>query len=148
MCSSDLIERDVKPYITEYYSVDSSNLGWSAYPFAATFANPTPGTSGSGTTRAQSTYVGTAGLSIGLLPITSSASYSWTSGSGTVTLQTPTKAGSISGTTCVTSSTSWRCTFTVNALNSVAICGSTTRYCIVTPTIRISGQIGTNAGKS
>ena len=46
------IERDVKPYITEYYSVDSSNLGWSAYPFAATFANPTPGTSGSGTTRA------------------------------------------------------------------------------------------------
>ena len=147
------IERDIKPYLQTYLTQ------WGAFPFPAVFASPNPGTSGTSTTRAQSKYVGDTTQSSGLLPITNDSittdgtpnynSYSWVSGSGNVTLPPGAIASSISNVTCTTSSSNWRCTFTINSLNSVAICGSAVnRYCIKTPSFNATGQIGTNAGIS
>ena len=152
------IERDIKPYLQTYLTE------WSAFPFPAAFANPDPGTSGSGTTRAQSKYVGDTmyTISSGLLPITNDSTttdltpnyndYSWTTGSGTVSL-TGGLAGSISGVNCVapppvTSSSSWRCDFTINAYDALktgGACGASARYCIVNPSFRVTGKIGSNA---
>lgn len=140
------IERDIKPYIEEYYSVDTNNQGWSAFPYPAAFANPTPGTSGTGTNRAQSSFIGDTTQTSGLLPISGSGTYSWTAGSGSVTL-TGGIAGSISSVTCITSGTSWRCTFTINPRDSWAVC-ITNRYCMINPSFRVTGSIGADAGKT
>lgn len=137
------IERDVKPYINDYYTQ------WGAFPFPSIFASPNPGTSGSGTTRAQSTYLGsTTATTGGLLPITASATYTW-SAPGTPVALTGGIAGSITGVSCsAVSGVGWRCSFTLNALNSVATCGSSTnRYCMVNPVFRVDGNVA-NAGLS
>jgi hypothetical protein len=136
------IERDIKPYINDYYAQ------WGAFPFPAIFASPDPGTSGSGTTRAQSAYLGsTTATSGGLIPITASATYSWSAPGSPVAL-TGGIAGSISGVSCTAvSGVGWRCSFTLNALNSVATCGSSTRYCMLNPVFTVDGNVA-NAGLS
>ena len=93
-----LIERDVKPFLSTYFAE------WGAYPFPARFDNPDPGTLGTGTTRAQSAYVGDSSQSAGLLPVTASATYTWVNGSGS------SSQGNVS-VVCATTGTSWRCTF-------------------------------------
>lgn len=143
------IERDIKPYIQRIYSEDSTNLGWRAFPYPAIFANPSPGTSGAGTSRAQSSYLGTTSQTSGLLPITSSASYTWTTNSGTITLIGGIADSSISSSNCQRSGTNWQCSFTLNSLNSVAVCGSSSnRHCMANPRIRVTGRISANAGVS
>ncbi len=143
------IESDVKPYIAAYFTQ------WNAFPFPSSFDNPNPGTNSPGSSRTQSAYAGDTSLNgvppnlgSGLLPITASATYSWTAGSGTVTLTGGT-AGSISGVSCVeVALTGWRCSFTLNSLNSVATCGSPKRHCMVDPSFSVTGGIGANAGTS
>ena len=143
------IERDIKPYIAAYFTQ------WNAFPFPSGFDNPNPGTNSPGSTRAQSAYAGDTSLNgvppnlgSGLLPITASATYPWTAGSGTVTL-TGGMAGGISGVSCdEIALTGWRCSFTLRSLNSVATCGSPKRHCMVDPSFRVRGDIGTNAGTS
>jgi len=145
------IERDIKPYIEEYYSVDTNNKGWSAFPFPAVFANPSPGTSGTGTNRAQSSFSGNTSITSGLLPLTASGSYTWTSNTGTASL-TGGVASAISGTSspvCSRSGSNWRCNVTISSTNSVSICGSSTnRHCLIAPRFRVTGNMGTNAGRT
>jgi hypothetical protein len=148
------IERDIKPYLQAY------NTEWGAYPFPSTFANPSPGTSGSGTNRAQSTYVGSTSETSGLLPVSASASYSWTTSVGTtVTLTGGIASSTISSVSCytITSATpvstipfpALQCRFTLNALNSTTTCGSlVNRYCMNNPQFLVTGGIGANAGVS
>jgi len=145
---ADRIEKSVKPYIDEYFYVNATNLGWSAFPFPATFASPDPGTSGTGTTRAQSSFIGSALQTSGLLPLSTSASYTWAS--GTVTLIGGTASSATLSSPCtIFSVTSWRCNITVNSLNSPATCGSfTNRHCIVNPRVRVAAGIGGSAGLS
>ena len=144
------IERDVKPYLQTYLTQ------WGAFAFPAMFSSATyssgPGASGTATTptplRPQSSYVGDSTQSSGLLPLTPSASYGWTTGTGTVTLTGGT-AQSISVTSCAKYLTTyWRCDFTITSLNSTATCGASTRYCMVNPSFRVAGGIGSNAGIS
>lgn len=66
------LERDVKPFLTNYASPSQ----WGRFPFAAQWnALPagTPGSSGSGTNRSPWTFVGVPGASNGLLPISAVA---------------------------------------------------------------------------
>jgi len=122
------IERDIKPYIATYFSQ------WNAFPFPSTFASPDPGTSGAGTTRAQSAYVGGIAESSGLLPLTATLPYAWTIGSGSVSLIGG--SGSISGVACQPDSLpGWRCDFNVSGVVS-------------NPRFSVQGGIGANAGIS
>jgi hypothetical protein len=57
------MERDIKPYLRTYLNQ------WGVLPFPARFDSPSPGTSGIGTTRSPSTYVGDPSQTNGLLPI-------------------------------------------------------------------------------
>ena len=59
------IDRTVKPALQTYMST------WGLLPFPAKFNSPTPGTSGTGTTRSLMTYVGDPTQTVGLLPIAS-----------------------------------------------------------------------------
>lgn len=148
------IERDIKPYVQAFYT------DWSAYPFPAKFDNPSPGTSGSGSSRLQSAYSGDTSQTSGLLPVTASASYSWTTSVGTtVTLTGGIASSSISSISCYTISSATpvsttpfpalQCRFTLNALNSTTICGSSiNRYCMNNPQFLVTGGIGSNAGIS
>ena len=142
------IEQYIKPYLTRYFYRDSSNLGWSSFPFPAEFSSATytlgPGASGTGTTRAQSSYVGSTAQTSGLLPITASANFSWTTGTVTKTGGT---YGTISGISCATSASAWVCNFTLTSLNSWATC-VTTQFCMVNPMFKVTGGIGSNAGIS
>lgn len=141
------IERDIKPYFQTYFNQ------WGAFPFPAAFANPSPGDNSNAPSsppqpRTQSAYAGDPTQTSGLLPITASLTYPWTGGSGTVTL-TGGIAGSISGVSCVTVVLpGWRCSFTLNALNSVVTCGLLTPYCMLNPSFAVTGGVGANAGKS
>lgn len=57
------IERDVKHFLTDYAAQ------WHAFPFPARFDLPTPGTSGSGSTRSPMTLIGDPSQQGGLLPL-------------------------------------------------------------------------------
>jgi len=138
------IERDIKPDLLTYFS------SWnSAYPYAAKFANPDPGTSA---TRAQSQYIGNSSTAStgGLLPITASAAYTWSAGSVTKTGGT---SGSLSGVSCASTASpfsGWKCSFTINAYaapwwDSVTCSGSS--YCMVNPRFSVSASAA-NAGLS
>jgi len=145
------IERDIKPYLQTYFNQ------WGAFPFPAVFASPSPGDNSNAPSsppqpRTQSAYAGdptqTPPLTSGLLPITASLTYPWTAGSGTVTLNGGI-AGSISGVSCVAVALpGWRCSFTLNALNSVVTCGVLTPYCMANPSFAVTGGVGANAGIS
>lgn len=137
------IERGIKPYVVTYFNQWSN-----AFPFPAKFANPHPGTSA---TRTQSQYIGDTttvneggGTGRGLLPITASDTYSLMPGSSSVTLTGGT-ADSISGVSCTTIASSptsgFECIFTINALNSPAVCGVPTVHCMVNPSFTVSGDI-------
>ena len=124
-----MIERDVKPYLQTYLTQ------WGAFPFPATFA-PGPGTS---TTRAQSAYVGDTTQTSGLLPITASATYAWTGGSGTATtlLGLPLGAGVCGTATMLVSGSpvsGWKCTFVL--------------FLSVAAQFNVQGSLGSNAGTS
>jgi hypothetical protein len=130
------IERDIKPYLRTYFNQ------WGAFPFPAKFDDPSPGTLGAGSTRAQSAYAGDPTQTAGLLPITASASYSWAAGSGSVTKTAG--PGTISGApSCGISGTSWRCSFGASGPD----CGGTSCTTSATLGIRVEGQV-TNAGLS
>jgi type II secretory pathway pseudopilin PulG len=123
------IERDVKPYLRTY------RTQWGAFPFPAAFA-PGPGTSA---TRAQSAYVGDTTQTSGLLPITASATYTWTGGSGTAkTLLGLLISTGVCGTATMLVSGSpvsgWKCTFTL-LLSAAA-------------QFNVQGLLGSNAGTS
>lgn len=133
-----LIERDVKPQIFAATGGTSYFERWDAFPFPSTFANPDPGTNGTGTTRAQSAYVGSISETSGLLPITASAGYPWTAGSGSVAKVGG--FGTISGVSC-TALSGWKCTFTVSR-------ESDTSDLISDLLVRVRGRIGANAGIS
>jgi hypothetical protein len=121
------IERDIKPFIA------TSFTQWNAFPFPATFASPNPGTNGSGSTRPQSNYVGSTSTTRGLLPVTASVSYPWTSGSGSVSLIGG--SGDIKSWSCSTDPLpGWRCTIQVDDYSN--------------PRFRVQGRIGANAGIS
>lgn len=135
------IERDIKPYLTAYATQ------WSGkYPFPATFPQ---------NNNTQSSYSGSTSAASGLLPLTASASYSWTTGSGSASLAGGT-AQSLSGITCALNAiVNWRCSFTIRGVDlgigyaSSSICanGATRyRYCIINPILNVSGAIGTSAG--
>ena len=127
------IERDVKPYLTDYYTL------WGLYPFPVTFS-PGPGTSIS---RAQSSYIGSSSATEGLLPVLDStlSTYAWATGLGAVNKTGG--AGTISGTpACAVSGTSWRCSFNGTGAN----CGSTLG-CPFTITVNVNGQV-TNVGNT
>jgi hypothetical protein len=150
------IEQYVKPYLNRYFYRDSSNRGWGAFPFPAAFSDATyttgPGANGTtSTTRGQDYYVGDTSQTSGLLPITTSSAnttYSWTAGSGSVSLTGGT-VGTLASSSCATYLTTyWRCDFVMNALNSVATCGASTRYCMVNPVFTVSGRMGTKAATS
>lgn len=139
------IERDIKPFLTTYATQ------WSgAYAFPATFPQ---GSS------SQSSYSGSTSATYGLLPITDSASYSWSTGTGSMALLGG-KAASISGVTCSTVllTGARRCTATINPLNLGANpanwgqCtdsgGTQWRYCIDSPVLSMQVSLGTNAGRS
>lgn len=145
------IERDIKPYLTSYYTQ------WSAFPFPSLFAtlnNPSgspgnPGTSGSGTNRAQSAFLGgTTASSGGLLPVTSAAAQ-WNAAGTTITLTGGT-AASISGVTCTTFTTGatnyLRCDFNINPTISTACTGSLS-WCLINPSFAVNGPVP-NAGLS
>jgi hypothetical protein len=160
------IERDIKPHLQAYFNQ------WGAcptglanpfqpgrFPFPAKFANPDPGTSGAGTTRPQSAYLGdTTQVNGGLLPITASLNYPWTAASGTATLIGGI-AGSISGLSCNTVALpGWQCSFSIDSVDlgpTPANWGPCTdgsgvqwQYCMVNPSFAVQGAIGANAGKS
>jgi len=82
------IEQNVKPLLQAYYNK------WGAYPFAMPFASPPA---------AQSAYLGTAGQTKGLLPVTNTPpSFNWLSAPITVT-QIPgegTGSSTVTGTSC------------------------------------------------
>jgi hypothetical protein len=127
------IERDVKPYLTAYYTL------WGRYPFPVAFSTG-PGTSVS---RAQSSYSGSSSATEGLLPVLDSTltTYAWGTGLGAVTKTGG--AGTISGTpACAVSGTSWRCSFNGRGAN----CGSTAG-CPFTITVNVDGQV-TNVGNT
>jgi len=139
------IERDIKPYLTAYATQ------WSGvYPFPATFPQ---GNS------AQSAYSGSTSATYGLLPITDSASYAWSTGSESVSLLGG-KAASVSGLSCSTVSATGarRCSFTINPLNlggnsaNWGPCtdsgGTKYRYCIDTPVLSLNVNVNTNAGRT
>jgi len=62
------IERDVKPLLKDYFNNWAAYLGKGAYPFAVPFAAPPA---------AQSTYLGVSGQTVGLLPLTNTAAFTW-----------------------------------------------------------------------
>jgi hypothetical protein len=139
------IERDIKPYLTTYATQ------WSgAYPFPATFPQGSA---------SQSSYSGSTSTSYGLLPITDAASYSWSTGTGSVALLGG-KAASVSSVSCsnVAATGARRCSFTINPLNlgsnpaNWGQCtdsgGITYRYCIDSPVLRMQVSLSTNAGRS
>jgi len=138
------IERDIKPYLTSYATQ------WSgAYPFPATFPK---------TTSAQTAYAGSTSAQSGLLPLNPSATYGWTAGSGSVALVGGT-ASSISPVSCYSSSGLWRCDFTINPVDlgtnpanwggcTDPSTGTTYRYCMVNPVIRVRGTASINSGLS
>jgi hypothetical protein len=139
------IEKDVNPFLTTYASQ------WSgAYPFPASFPQ---------TTNAQSAYSGSTSAQSGLLPLTIPSSYAWTAGSGAVTLVGGT-AASVSAISCATYLTvNWRCSFTINGVNlgtdsaNWGTCtnpstGTTYRYCIISPILKVQGAIDNMAGRS
>jgi hypothetical protein len=69
------IERDVKPLLQDYFGK------WGRYPFAAPFA-PDPGDNSNAPsapphTRTQSAYLGASPQTMGLLPITNTAAFTW-----------------------------------------------------------------------
>lgn len=147
------IERDIKPYLTSYYTQ------WTRFPFPSLFAttgNPAgspgnPGTSGAGTTRAQSAFLGgTTATTGGLLPVTN-ATASWNAAGTTITLTGGT-AASISGVSCSTFTTAaiqyLRCDFNINPVftTSCPISGGST-WCMYNPSFRVDGFIP-NAGLS
>ncbi len=151
-----MIERDVKPYLAAYYTQ------WiKAFPFPSKFANPNPGTNTQNSplvasTRPQNQYLGDTtvaneggGTGRGLLPVTANADYSLNSGTYSVTLTGGT-AGSISAVKCNdinSPAEGFSCTFTINSLNSPAVCGSSNRYCMINPGFRVQGDIA-NVGTS
>ncbi|MFM9966976.1 MAG: hypothetical protein ACKVQK_01035 [Burkholderiales bacterium] len=142
------IQRDIKPYIDQYFYVDSSNLGWSAFPFPTPFANPDPGTSGTATTRAQSSYLGSTTQIAGLLPLSASVSYPWNAASASVSKTGGLGANTLESVSCTATAAQLGCALTVRALNSVASCGAATPFCMLNPQISVSATVGTNAGVS
>ncbi len=101
------IDRNVKAYLQDYFSQ------WNAYPFPAKFNNTDPGTSGTGTTRPQTAYVGDTSQTAGLLPITDFSGttnpYPWVSNSFTATKSGGT--GRIDSQNCRTDTNPPSCTF-------------------------------------
>jgi len=126
------IERDVKPYLQTYFSQ------WGGFPFPAKFANPDPGTGGTGTTRPRSAYVGDATQPSGLLPVINTVSYAWVAGSGSVT-QTGGPGTISSAPSCATSGSSWQCAFSASGPD----CGLPS--CPTNLGITVEGQVS-NAG--
>ena len=146
------IERDIKPFLETYRSE------WGRYPYPALFGSPTytwgPGTSTGATPRTQDNYVGiryvpstTTTLTNGLLPLTRSANYDWTSDSDPATLVTGT-ADNITESCSMPANKSRVCNIKVGAKNSISACGAATPYCIKTPKIHVDGRAGDNVGKS
>ena len=74
------VERDVNP------TSRPTSASGAHFPFPAKFDNPSPGTSGPGSTRLQTAYVGDSSQSAGLLPMTKFSTtpnpYPWSAGSG------------------------------------------------------------------
>lgn len=102
------IERDVKPLLGDYFSK------WGRYPFAVLFASPPV---------AQGAYLGTSSTTMGLLPVTNTATFTWASatvtsilGSGTGIYTNPANTISPNPTNCSISSPppplTVTCTFT------------------------------------
>ena len=98
--------------------------------------------------RTQSAYAGDTTQTSGLLPITASLTYPWSA--GTVTLTGGIADPTISGISCIAVALpGWQCSFTLNSLNSVAVCGSFfNHYCMVNPSFAVTGSVGANAGIS
>ena len=134
------IESDIKQYIAPVSgsSITSYFSQWGGFPFPAIFSNATytngPGTSAQ---RAQTAYIGstTTSTSGGLLPLTTTDTYTWTTGSATVTLTGGT-AASISGTTCSLVTGGMQCDFNINP--RLTGCCS---YSMVNPQFRVSAPI-------
>ena len=134
------IESDIKQYIAPVSgsSITSYFSQWGGFPFPAIFSNATytngPGTSAQ---RAQTAYIGstTTSTSGGLLPLTTTGTYTWTTGSATVTLTGGT-AASISGTTCSLVTGGMQCDFNINP--RLTGCCS---YSMVNPQFRVSAPI-------
>jgi hypothetical protein len=102
------IERNIKPYLRDYFNQ------WGAYPFPAAFSNPSPGTSGAGSTRPQTSYVGDAAQGAGLLPITDFSTtpnpYPWVNGSASQATQAS-GTGRIDNVSCGSNASSSWCSF-------------------------------------
>lgn len=141
------IERDIKPYINTYFT------NWGAFPFPSVFATPTPpvgspghpGTSGVGTNRAQSAFLGgITATSGGLLPVTNAVVTSWDATTATVTL-TGGIAASITGVSCTTFTTAvteyLRCDFNINPAISGACGGGSQSYCMLNPSFAVNGPV-------
>jgi hypothetical protein len=141
-----MIERDVKPYITTYSNDWGYDASWNqkdAFPFPAKFADINPDQKDvGGTPRTQADYTGNATdvgtkAGYGLLPLTPSASYSWTAGSGS--LSTVSGLGLLTLSSCADASGAWRCNFTIVGLGGFLLF-SNLRF-------RLEGEIA-NAGLS
>jgi hypothetical protein len=125
------IERDVKPYLQIYFSQ------WGGYPFPAAFASPSPGDNSNAPStppqpRAQTAYVGDVTQTSGLLPLTTSAVYSWASGQGSVIKTSG--LGTLGAVSCGLSGTYWQCIFDASGPN----CGG---GCTTTLGFRMEGQV-------
>lgn len=150
-------QQDIKPSIQAYYTE------WGRLPYPSNFTGGPghPGTntsSAAASNRLQSAYDGSASMTAGrgLLPITNSVTYPWAS-TGTVAITGGT-AGGVTVTSCATSGSGWKCTFTINALNlgsgylTSTTCrnpstGTRYQYCIVNPAFTVAGDIS-NVGLS
>jgi hypothetical protein len=153
------IEQDIKPSLQNYYSQ------WGRLPYPSSFTGG-PGTPGTTTTpsaasnRLESAYIGSASMTAGrgLLPITSSVTYAWSSGAVALTGGTAT---GVTGTTCTTISSptaGWKCNFSIVAKDAgssywlVDTCKNAAnntryRYCIAYPAFSVAGDVS-NAGLS
>jgi hypothetical protein len=148
---ADRIERDVKPLIQTYFSQ------WGAYPFPADFAPNGPGTNTSGgvSTRPQSNYVGDTSLRDGLLPLSQTLSYDWTTGN---VILTGGKAQGVSNVSCNIVPGAGQCSFRIDPLDlgsnpagwgpCTDAFGTSWRYCLVNPRFEVQGGVGANAGVS
>ncbi|HKC54217.1 MAG TPA: hypothetical protein VKC33_06210 [Burkholderiales bacterium] len=101
------IERDVKPLLTDYFNK------WGAYPFAVPFASPPV---------AQGAYLGTSspapGTSMGLLPVTNTASFTWQNASVTQIIPGGTGTSTVTSSSCSISSLTVTCTVNYNGTNN------------------------------
>ena len=92
------IEGDVKPLLQDYFTK------WGSYPFAMTFVSPTV---------AQSDYLGTSSQTMGLLPVTNTATFTW---------QNP-AVTQIPGGTGSSTVTSWSCSITSSVICTINYSG-------------------------